>query len=90
MTEFHHSRLAIHPGGTKMYHNLHQQYWWSVIKRDIASFVTHCLTCQQVKAEHRRLAGLLQPLLVAEWKWEHVMMDLVSSLPRSPHGHDAI
>ena len=27
MTEFHHSRLAVHPGGTKMYHDLRRQYW---------------------------------------------------------------
>ena len=60
------------------------------MKHDVASFVARCLTCQQVKAEHRRPTGLLQPLLVAEWKWEHVTMDLVSGLPRSPRGHDAI
>ena len=60
------------------------------MKCDVASFAACCLTCQQVKAEHGRPAGLLQPLPVAEWKWEHVTMDLVSGLPRSPHGHDAI
>ena len=65
MTEFHHSRLAVHPRGTKMYHDLHRQYWWSGMKLDVASFVARCLTCLQVKAEHRRPAGLLQPLPVA-------------------------
>ena len=25
--EFHHSRLAVHPGGTKMYHDLCRQFW---------------------------------------------------------------
>ena len=62
ITKFHHSRLAVHPGGTKMYHNLRRQYWWSGMKRDVASFVARCLTCQQVKEEHRKSAGLLQPL----------------------------
>ena len=90
MTEFHHSRLAVHPGGTKMYHDLYCQYWWSGMKRDVVSFVARSLTCQQVKAEHSRLARLLQPLPIAEWKWEHVTMDLVSGLPRSPRGHDTI
>ena len=73
-----------------MYHDLRRQYWWSGIKRDVASFVSLYLTCQRVKAEHRRPVGMLQPLPVVEWKWEHVTMDLVSSLPRSPRSHDAI
>ena len=46
--------------------------------------------CQQVKAEHQKPTGLLQPLEVAEWKWEHIMMDLVTHLPRTPQGHDAV
>ena len=41
-----------------------------------------CLTCQQVKADHQKPVGLLQPLEVAEWKWEHVTMDFVTHLPR--------
>lgn len=33
-------------------------------------------------AEHQRPAGLLQPLPVAEWKWDHVTMDLLTGLPK--------
>src|SRR5262249_31684739 len=29
-------------------------------------------------------------LLVAEWKWEHITMDFVTGLPRTPSGKDAI
>ena len=49
-----------------------------------------CLTCQQVKAEHERLAGLLQPLPVLKWKWEHITMDFVVRMPRSQQNHDAV
>ena len=49
-----------------------------------------CLTCQQVKAEHQKPAGLLPPLEVDEWKWEHVTMDFMTHLPRIPQRHDAI
>ena len=49
-----------------------------------------CLTCQQVKTEHQKPAGLLQPLEVAEWKWEHVTMDFVTYLPRTLQRHDAV
>ena len=46
--------------------------------------------CQQVKAEHQKPAGLLQPLEVAEWKWEHVTMDFVTHFQRTPWRHDAV
>ena len=52
--------------------------------------VRRCLTCQQVKAEHERPGGLLQPCEVAEWKCEHVTIDFVSHLPCTPHRHDAV
>ena len=60
------------------------------MKRHVRDFVRRCLTCQQVKAEHYKPARLLQPLEVAEWKWEHVTMDFVTHLPRTPWRHDVV
>ena len=90
LREFHYSLFAMHPGGTKMYRDLHHQYYWNEMKRHVGDFVRQCLTCQQVKAEHQKPTGLLQPLEVAEWKWEHVAMDFVTHLPRTPRRHDAV
>ena len=52
MEEAHNSAYAMHPGSTKMYRTLKDNYWWSGMKKDIAEFVARCLVCQQVKAEH--------------------------------------
>ena len=60
------------------------------MKRHVGDFIRRCLTCQQVKVEHQKPAGLLQPLEVAKWKWEHVMMDFVTHLPRTSWRHDAV
>ena len=68
LEEVHCSRLAIHPGRTKMYKYLRQNCWWSGMKQDIAQFVAQCLVCQQVKVEHQRPARFLQPLSIPEWK----------------------
>ena len=60
------------------------------MKKDIADYVSRCLTCQQVKAEHQRPAGLLQPLPILEWKWEHVTMDFIVGLPATQKGYNGV
>ncbi|XP_073153876.1 uncharacterized protein [Henckelia pumila] len=90
MSEAHASPYSIHPGSTKMYRDLRTLYWWPGMKGDIGRFVSECLTCQQVKAEHQRPAGLLRPLPIPEWKWENISMDFVVGLPRSNRGSTAI
>ena len=62
MEEAHFSTYSIHPGCTKMYHDLKDTYWWNGMKRDITDFVSKCLTCCHVKLEHKRPSGLLQKL----------------------------
>ena len=46
MEEAHFFAYSIHPGSTKMYHDLKDTYWWNRMKRDISEFVYKCLTCQ--------------------------------------------
>ena len=60
------------------------------MKKDVAEFVSRCLICQQVKAEHQRPAGLLQSLPIPQWKWEKITMDFMVGLPRCRSGFDAI
>ncbi|GKB28523.1 putative reverse transcriptase domain-containing protein [Tanacetum coccineum] len=60
MHESHKSKYSIHPGSTKMYHDLKQLYWWPNMKSDIATYVGRCMTCAKVKAEHQKPLGLLQ------------------------------
>ena len=90
LQDSHGSRFAVHIGNTKMYQDVKQTFWWPNMKREIAEFVSQCLYCQQVKAEHQRLAGLLQPLPIPEWKWEHISMDFVIGLPKTQKGMDSI
>ncbi|GKC69814.1 putative reverse transcriptase domain-containing protein, partial [Tanacetum coccineum] len=58
--------------------------------RDIAEYVSRCLTCSKIKAEHQKPSGLLQQPEIPEWKWEKIAMDLVIKLPKSSIGYDAI
>ncbi|GJT68552.1 putative reverse transcriptase domain-containing protein [Tanacetum coccineum] len=59
MYESHKSKYSIHPGSEKMYQDMKKLYWWPNMKADIATYVSKCLTCAKVKAEHQRPSGLL-------------------------------
>ncbi|GJU18305.1 putative reverse transcriptase domain-containing protein [Tanacetum coccineum] len=90
MDEAHAMRYFILPGADKMYHDLRDMYWWSGMKRDIATYVSKCLTCSKVKAEHQRPLSLLQQPKISEWKYDRITMDFITKLPRSSNGHDTI
>ncbi|WVZ80768.1 hypothetical protein U9M48_028221 [Paspalum notatum var. saurae] len=90
LTEAHCTKYSIHPGSTKMYQDLKKLFWWIRMKRDIAAFVAQCDTCNRIKAEKQRLAGLLKPLDIPMWKWEKISMDFIVGLPRTPKGNDSI
>nr|GEZ19918.1 hypothetical protein [Tanacetum cinerariifolium] len=87
MDEAHATRYSIHPGADKMYYDLRDMYWWPGMKRDIATYVSKCLTCSKVKAEHQRPSGLLQQPEIPEWKWDKITMDFITKLPRSRSGN---
>jgi hypothetical protein len=90
MDEAHNSMYSIHPGSDKMYQDVRELYWWPGMKKDVAEFVSRCLTCLKVKAEHQKPGGLLQQPEIPEWKWECVTMDFITKLPRTKEGHDMI
>ncbi|GJW10789.1 putative reverse transcriptase domain-containing protein [Tanacetum coccineum] len=90
MHESHKSKYSIHPGFDKMYQDLKKLYWWPNTKADIATYVSKCLTCAEVKAEHQKPSGLLQQPKIPEWKWEKIMMNFVLGLLRTSSGYDSI
>ncbi|GKD53276.1 putative reverse transcriptase domain-containing protein [Tanacetum coccineum] len=74
MDEAHKSRYSVHLGADKMYYDLRDMYWWPGMKKDIALYVSKCLTCSKVKAEHQRPSGLLhQPEITELIKSAHFL-----------------
>ena len=66
--ECHRSKFTIHPGGTKIYQDMKRSFYWEGMKRDVGLWVRECVNCEQVKAEHQKPSGLLQPLEIPVWK----------------------
>ena len=90
MGEAHNSRYSAHPGSDKMSFDLRDLYWWPRMKRDVAEYVSECLTCLRVKAEHRKPPGLLVQPVIPEGKWERIALDFITKLPKTSSGRDTI
>ncbi|GJY25140.1 putative reverse transcriptase domain-containing protein [Tanacetum coccineum] len=53
MHESHKLKYSGHSGSDKIYQDMKKLYWWPNMKADIATYVSKCLTCLKVKAEHQ-------------------------------------
>ncbi|GJY45844.1 putative reverse transcriptase domain-containing protein [Tanacetum coccineum] len=82
MHESYKSKYSIHLGSEKMYQDMKKLYWWPNMKADITTYVSKCLTYARVKAEHQRPSGLLVQPEIPKWKWDNIMMDFITKLPR--------
>ncbi|GJW53432.1 putative reverse transcriptase domain-containing protein, partial [Tanacetum coccineum] len=78
MHESHKSKYSIHLGSDKMYQDMKKLYWWPNMTADIATYVSKCLTCARVKAEHQRPSGLLIQPEIPKWKWDNITIDFVT------------
>jgi len=90
LKEAHKAIYCAHPEVKKMYTNTKKLFFWSGMKRDIVQFVTRCLKCQQINANHCHPAGLLQPHDIPMTKWEIISMDFITGLPLTSQRHNAI
>jgi hypothetical protein len=90
LDETHTLRYSIHPGSTKMYHELRQQFWWMRMKHETTRCVSECETCQKVKADYMKAGGLLQPLSIPDWMWYSISMDFIVGFPLTACKFDSI
>jgi hypothetical protein len=90
LDEAHLSKFTIHPGSTKMYRDLRENFWWSKMKGEIAEYVSGCDTCQRIKVSHLKSVGQMQSMSIPAWKWDDISMDFIVGLPLTPRKHDSI
>ncbi|GJT38741.1 putative reverse transcriptase domain-containing protein [Tanacetum coccineum] len=67
MDESHTTKYSVHLGADKMYYDFRDLYWWPRMKKDHAMYVSKCLTCSKVKAEHQKPSRLLQQPKIPEF-----------------------
>jgi hypothetical protein len=90
LKEAHDAPLSGHFGASKTYSKLYRYAYWPTMKSMVERYVQSCHMCKTSKNRTTKENGLLQPLETPERPWTHIAMDLVTHLPKTRKGHDAI
>jgi hypothetical protein len=88
--ECHDIPTSGHLGSAKTLELVKRQFYWNAMDKEVKEYVTTCLTCQRDKPSNQAPIGLMQPLPIPERPWSSVSMDLITQLPRTKTGYDAI
>ena len=90
LSEYHDIPLSGHVGVHKVYEQLSRKWYWPRMKETVVDYVRSCPSCQQNKSSNQKPIGLLQPLPIPERRWQQVTLDLITQLPKTKSGNDAI
>ena len=88
--ECHDAPTGGHLGKDKTIEQVKRRFYWPRMDEEIQTYVTGCDACQRNKPSQQAKIGLMQPLPIPERPWQQVSMDLITQLPRSKKGNDAI
>lgn len=81
LREYHDSPVGGHSGDIKTYLMMATYWFWTRMRKDIATYVQKCLVCQQHKTSTQQPAVLLQALLILSQVWDHITLDFIEGLP---------
>jgi hypothetical protein len=90
LQQHHDSPTAAHMGVAKTINLIKRNYYWPKLAPDVEHYIQTCHVCQRVKPSNQRPAGLLHPLPIPDGRWREVSMDMVTGLPKTKSGNDAI
>lgn len=86
----HSNVLSGHFGTNRTYKKAQEVYFWPKMRDTVETYVRSCDSCQRVKAMRQKPQGKLHPLEIPGRRWESVSMDLITDLPVTQKGYDAI
>ena len=90
LQECHDAAAAGHLGKDKTVEQVTRRFYWPRMYEEIGQYVSSCDSCQRNKPSNQSTPGLSLPLPIPDRPWQQVSLDLITQLPRSRRGHDAI
>ena len=88
--EAHHTPAGGYFGEDRTYLCMKDRYFWKQMWCNTQCYVAGCDYCHRTNHRSGKPMGLLQPLPVAEGRWQRIGIDLITDLPVSGSGHDCI
>jgi hypothetical protein len=88
--ECHDSATAGHLGRDKTIEQMKRRFFWHGMVTRVEEYVTTCDVCQRNKPSQRLTPGLLMPIASPPRAGHTWTMDLITQLPKSRSGNDAI
>ena len=88
--ECHDSATAGHLGRDKTVEQMQRRFFWHGMTTRVGEYVTTCDACQRNKPSQRSTPGLLMPIASPTCAGHTWTMDLITGLPKSRSGNDAI
>ena len=85
----HSSPLAAHPGGSRMYQTLRDQYYWPSLAANVFGCVTACPTCAKKHLMGTQSTAPMR-LFAATEPFAALAIDLLGPFPRTPEGYEYI
>lgn len=86
--EIAHEAFSGHLGITKTCERILYEFFWPGLRRDVASFVNTCHTCQMVGKPNQGIPPYpLQPIEVPSEPFSKIIIDVVGPLPKTKRGN---
>ena len=79
-----------HLGEFKTLEKLSRFSYWPNMRKSVQEYISQCQSCQLNKSSNQLPIGLLQSLDRPGKRWETVSLHLITQLPVTRSGHDAI
>ena len=90
MHECHDATMSGHLGMAKTIERCTRSFYWPRMHDEVRTYVQSCMACQSNKPSNQHPAGLLQSLPIPDRRWQQITMDLITQLPKTERGYDAV
>jgi hypothetical protein len=87
--EAHTPLSSAHPSPGKTIKMLRERYFWRSMRRDITQYIANCSECRAAHRPRDKAPGLLHPLPIPQYRWQHICIDF-KSFPPDKQGYDNI
>ena len=89
IAEAHTPISSAHPSPGKTIKMVRHRYSWKSMRKDITQYISNCTACRAAHRPKGKTPGLLHPLPIPQYRWQHICVDF-KSFPPDKQGYNSI